>query len=198
MKYIYFIILVIYLVLSAASCSDSSKYRSLVERELAKEVRNDSLLQGIKFGMSRREFFSHCWELNKKGLFKAGAGNTTVFFEMERNKKTYYVNFYPKFIEDKIVELPVEYTYPAFAPWNPKYSLDALQKEIRDFYIGEFGDNYLEIPSKNNENGNAYVWVDGNRRLSVYKNIMRNSVTALYFDLSFNKELEAVPNDTGI
>ena len=86
MKYIYFIILVIYLVLSAASCSDSSKYRSLVERELAKEVRNDSLLQGIKFGMSRREFFSHCWELNKKGLFKAGAGNTTVFFEMERNK----------------------------------------------------------------------------------------------------------------
>ena len=94
---------------------------------------------------------------------------------MERNKKTYYVNFYPKFIEDKIVELPVEYTYPAFAPWNPKYSLDKLQKEIRDFYIEEFGDNYLEIPSRNNENGNAYVWVDGNRRLSVYKNIMRNS-----------------------
>ena len=188
-------IVIVLIVSILTGCNDSSKYRKLVERELATNIRKDTLLQGIRFGMNKREFFAHCWELHKKGVFKEGVTNSTVFYEMEKNGKKYHVNFYPKFAEGKIVELPIEYTYPAFAPWNPKYSLDMLEKEIRELYKEEFGDDYLEIPSKNEENGTAYVWVDGNRRLSLYKNIMRNSVTALYFDLSSAKELDVAPKE---
>ena len=186
---------IVFLVTILAACNESSKYHKLVEQELATHISKDTLLHGIRFGMNKREFFAHCWELHKKGVFKEGVTNSTVFYEMEKNGKKYHVNFYPKFVEGKIVELPVEYTYPAFAPWNAKYSLDLLEKEIRALYKEEFGDDYLEIPSKNKENGTAYVWVNGNRRLSVYKNIMRNSVTALYFDLSAKKQLDDAPND---
>jgi hypothetical protein len=159
----------------------------LVKKELATNNRNDSLLQGIQFGMNRREFFAHCWELNKKGVLNAGAGSTTVFYEMKRENKNYYVNFYPKFSAGKIVELPVEYTYPAFAPWNPKYSLDLLKKEIFNIYKEEYGKDYLEIRSNNKENDTVYVWVNGNRRISLYKNITRNSVNVLFFDLTSKK-----------
>tara|TARA_B110000503_G_scaffold98356_1_gene147427 strand:+ start:10342 stop:10938 length:597 start_codon:yes stop_codon:yes gene_type:complete len=196
MKSNFFITIVVILILFHISCSDSNKYHKLVERELAKDIRNDNLLQGIQFGMNRREFFAQCWELNKKGVFKAGAGNTTVFYELEKNSKKYYVHFYPKFIKGKIVELPVEYTYSAFAPWNPKYSLDMLNVEILDIYKEEYGEDYLEIPSNNMENDTAYVWVDGNRRISVYKNITRNSVTALFFDLTSKKTIDFILEET--
>ncbi len=181
-----------------AGCNDSHKYHKQVEQELATHVRNDTLLQGVRFGMNKREFFAHCWELHKKGVFKEGVANTTVFYEMEKNNKKYRVNFYPNFSEGKISELPVEYTYAAFAPWNSNYSLDLLQKEIVDYYIEEYGPDYLEINSKKPDNGVAYVWIDGNRRISIYKNISRNSVTALYFDLSSKKELDVAPNDTDL
>ncbi len=189
---------IVLLVTVFAGCNDSGKYHKLVEQELAKNVRNDTLLQGIRFGMNKREFFAHCWELHKKGVFKEGVANTTVFYEMEKNDKKYHVNFYPNFSEGKIIELPVEYTYAAFAPWNPKYSLDLLQKEITDDYIEQYGEDYLEIKSKKEGNGNAYVWIDGNRRISVYKNLSRNSVTALYFDLSSKRTLDVVPNDADL
>ncbi len=180
-----------------AGCNDSDKYHKLVEQELATNVRNDTLLQGVRFGMNKREFFAHCWELHKQGVFKEGVANTTVFYEMKRNDKKYRVNFYPNFSEGKISELPVEYTYAAFAPWNSKYSLDLLQKEITDYYIEQYGEDYLEINSKKQDSGAAYVWVDGNRRISVYKNISRNSVMALYFDLSSKKTSDVAPNDIG-
>ncbi len=189
-------IVIVFLVIVLTSCNDSGKYHKLVEQELASNIRNDTLLQDIRFGMNKREFFAHCWELNKKGVFKEGSGNATVFYEMEKNDKKFHVNFYPNFSEGKIIELPVEYTYPAFAPWNPKYSLDLLQKEIVDFYVEKYGPDYLEIKSKKADNGVAYVWIDGNRRISIYKNISRNSVTALYFDLSSKKALDVAPNDS--
>ncbi len=182
----------------AAGCKDSVTYYKLVERELATNIRNDTLLHGIQFGMNKREFFAHCWELNKKGVYKEGAGNTTVFYEMERNDKKYNVNFYPNFSDGKITELPVEYTYPAFAPWNPKYSIDLLHKEIVELYIEQYGKDYLEIVSKKPDQDIAFVWINGNRRISVYKNVSRNSVIARYFDLSSEKTREVAPNDADL
>lgn len=191
-------IVLIFLVTILVGCNDSSKYHKLVEQELATNIKEDTLLQNIRFGMNKREFFAHCWELHKKGVFKEGVSNNTVFYEIEKNGKKYKVNFYPNFLEGKIIELPVEYTYAAFAPWNPKYSIDLLQKEIVDYYIEQYGTDYLEIKSKKPENGKAYVWIDGNRRISVYKNVSRNSVIALYFDLSSKKTLDVAPNDADL
>lgn len=188
------LLILIFSVLLITSCNDSSRYRKLVEKELATNVRNDTLLHGIRFGMNKREFFAHCWDQHKKGVFQEGYTNTTVFYEFERDGKKYHVNFYPKFSSGKIVELPVEYTYPAFAPWNKEYTVDLLHQEVVQLYKEEYGEDYLTIPSKKSEGDTAYVWVNGNRRISVYRNLFRNSVTALYFDLSY-QESETASTD---
>lgn len=164
-----------------------NEYHSLVNRELATNVKRDTLLLDLRFGMTQREFFTHCWELNKEGIVKEGATNSTVHFQIEKFGKKYDVNFYPVFYEGRIVGLPVEYSYTVFSPWNSDYSLDLLFEEIMNIYRSDYGDDFLKIESKERI---AYVRVDGNRRISIFNNINRNNVTALYFDLSSEKNSE--------
>lgn len=176
-----------------SSCKRTSKYHALVERELATNVRNDTLLMDLRFGMNKREFFAHCWELHKKGIFSEGATNTTVHYQFERFGKEYSVDFYPNFHEGKIVELPVEYKYTAFAPWNSKFSIDSLLTEVVNIQKEEYGVDFLEIRPKDKNKGTAYVRVDGNRRISIHKNIVTNAVEVRYFDL-LSKKQEASPD----
>ena len=164
------------------SCDE---YNTLVKKELASGIKNDTLILDLRFGMTKREFFGHCWELNKKGIINEGLNNTSVHFPMEQFGKKYDVDFYPDFHEGKIVSLPVEYTYQAFAPWNSDYSLDVLLNEILILYKQEYGDDFLKIES--DDRGVAYVKVDGNRRISIFGNLNKNSVTVLYLDLSVKK-----------
>ncbi len=172
-------------------CTGDSEYRSLVKRELGTNIRKDTLLMDLRFGMDKREFFGHCWELHKKGVIREGVANVTIYFSLERFGKKYDVNFYPNFYEGKIVDLPVIYSYSAFAPWNPEFSLDRLLQEVLEIHMEEYGDDFIEIRSKNNEKGVAYVRVDGNRRISIYKNINKNSVTVFYLDLLSEKNTNA-------
>jgi hypothetical protein len=78
--------IVIAMVLFSACRADSdmAKYERLVKKELAKGVREDSLFLGIKFGMTSKEFYAHCWELNKKGLVTDGNGNTAVLYKLPK------------------------------------------------------------------------------------------------------------------
>jgi hypothetical protein len=183
-----FILLFGLIILAHTGCTRSNEYHSLIERELATKVRNDTLLMDIRFGMKKRNFFAHCWELNKKGILAEGINNASVHFEFIRFDKEYEVDFYPIFYEGKIFELPVKYKYTAFAPWNPKYSTDTLLLEILNIHKEKYGNDFIEIRSKNQDIGTAYVRVDGNRRISIYKNIHTNSITVLYFDLLSKKK----------
>ena len=137
----------------------------------------------LRFGMTKKEFYAHCWDLHKKGLVREGLGGASVHFELRRNNKTYDVNFYPNFYKDKIVSLPVEYRYAAFAPWNPKYNLDTLLMEVLQLYKEEYGDDFLEIYVERDGRGKTFVRVDGNRRISIYKDIVKNKVIVYFFDL---------------
>ena len=165
-------------------CDRVGEYQALVNKELGTGVKNDTLIHGIRFGMNKREFFAHCWELNKQGVFKEGVFNTSVFYEIVKNEKRYNINFYPKFEQGIITELPLEYTYAAFAPWNSEYTMDKLQSEVVDMYVEKHGEYDLQISSEKSENKIAYVWVQGNQRISIYKDDFRNKVIVLYFDLS--------------
>ncbi len=179
-----FLTVVVYIMVCCFGCDRVGEYKALVNKELDTEVKNDTLIHGIRFGMNKREFFAHCWELNKQGVFKEGAFNTSVFYEIVKNEKRYNINFYPKFEQGKITELPLEYTYAAFAPWNSEYTMDKLQSEVVDMYVEKHGEYDLQISSEKSENKIAYVWVQGNQRISIYKDDFRNKVIVLYFDLS--------------
>ncbi len=162
------------------ACGTTSEYETLRKRELASGQRYDSLFLDISFGMDRKKFFGHCWELNKQGLVRQGSQNTSVMHRMFLGKDTVQMDFYPEFHEGKIYEMPVSYAYQSWAPWNKNMSSDTLLVFLLDKYKQEYGDGFIEIthPKK----GTAYVKVNGNRRISIYRKDDM-TVAALFTDL---------------
>jgi hypothetical protein len=172
-------------------CNQSSRYNHMVKKGLESGERHDTIFLGLYLGMSSKDFYSHCWELNKQGLIRQGAGNTSVLYELsDELKATVDVNFYPTFFEDKIYEMPVTFRYKAWAPWNKQFSGDTLQLELRNIFQEWYGVGFIEIdhPLK----GKAFLKVDGNRRISLYKgNNDDGIVSALYTDMSVDEMAKA-------
>jgi len=83
------------------------KYEQLVKSELASGKRVDSIFWGIHFGMTGKEFFAHCWEMNKKGLFTDGESNTAVLYRLDHKELNYpaSMNFYPDINNNKITKM---------------------------------------------------------------------------------------------
>jgi hypothetical protein len=180
-------------VFFACSCSyfGGNEYGNLVKRELAKGTRNDSLFFGIYLGMTSKAFYTHCWELNKKGLFTNGANNTTVLYSMDKDLKyPANMNFYPGFFEDKIYVMQASYEYKAWAPWNKSQYSDSLLPDVLNLYKKWYpqGNDFIEITNK--EKGTIYVKVDGNRRITIGRFDDR-IVKVDYTDLLVEEKLKA-------
>jgi len=167
-----------------SQCSKKARYESMVKAGLESGVRHDTLFLGLYLGMSSEEFYKKCWELNKQGLVRQGEGNATVLYVLKDELKSPVdVNFYPTFYEDSIYEMPVNFKYKAWTPWDKRFSGDSLQTELVGLYKSWYGPGFMEI--NHPERGKAYVKVDGNRRISIYKDRSADgTVWALYTDLS--------------
>ena len=151
-----------------SGCSPRSKYERRLKYELASGVRYDSLFLGLYLGMPEKEFYLHCWNLNHKGLIKQGESNTTAQFELKDELKyPATMDFYPKFIEGKIFEMPVSFKYKGWAPWNKTLSSDNLEKKVLKWYEKVYGDGFIKV--KHPLHGIAYVKIDGNRRITIFK-----------------------------
>lgn len=167
-------------------CSQKTKYDRKLKHELASGVRADSLFMGFYFGMPDKDFYTRCWELNKKGLIKQGGNNTTVEYEI-RNELRYpcVMNFYPSFVKGKIAEMPVRFVYSGWAPWNKELTSDKLQIDILNWYKKSFGDEFIEV--EHPEKGKAFVNISGNRRISIFKEDELH-VWAVFTDMLVRKE----------
>jgi len=181
--------IIIFLMISSSAisgCTPKARYERKLKHELAKEVRYDSLFMGLYFGMPQKDFYLHCWNLNRQGLIKQGPGNTTVEYQL-RNELKYpgTMNFYPGFMNGKIAEMPVKFTYSGWAPWNNKLSSDSLQYDVLNWYKKIYGGEFFKI--KHPERGIAYVKLDGNRQISVFKEDEIH-VWAVFTDMSVAKE----------
>jgi hypothetical protein len=151
-----------------SGCSPKTKYERMLKHELASGVRYDSLFMGIYFGMPEKDFYTHCWNLNKKGFIKQGDSNTTVRYEL-KNELKYpgSMEFYPKFNQGKIFEMPVRYVYNGWAPWNKELSSDKLEVELLKLYEKTYGGGFIEV--KHSVRGSAFVKINGNRRITIFK-----------------------------
>lgn len=169
------------------SCSEGAKYKIEEAKELASGERYDSLFLDIKFGMTSKEFYARCWDLNKQGVLQQGSSNQFVLFRLDDELKMKAdMNFYPSFYEDKIFEMPTTFHYRAFAPWNKATYSDSLQLDVLNYFKGIYGDDFYEITHP--EKGVAFVKVDGNRRISIYKSDNR-IVKVVFTDLSAEKAI---------
>ncbi len=157
------------ILLLAAACNNDnfSKYKHLAETEPASGKHADTLFQGIYLGMTSREFYGHCWQLNKAGLFTDGQNNNAVLYPLRGGelKHEASMNFYPEFSNDKIYKMRVTINYDAWAPWNKSMMSDSLQNDVlallQTWYPA--GNPFLKIEDK--DRGTIYVKVDGNRRI---------------------------------
>ena len=167
---IYIYLFAIVVITGVASCSSSGmdQYNKLVKNELAKGTRVDSLFLGINFGMSSKNFYGYCWELNKKGIISDGTNNTMVLYKIDSALKfPASMNFYPDFVDNRIVNMRTTFQYNGWAPWNKKQFADTLLPDVvrlfKKWYPG--GNDFIAITEK--AKGTVYVKVDGNRRITV-------------------------------
>lgn len=170
------------LIFSISACSQKSEYDKLVERELASNVKQDSLFFGISFDMNRKDFYAHCWDLNKKGFFTNGVGNMSIQKKLETGLKFPVVmNFYPKFEDDQIFQLPVDFQYTDWALWNQEMSNDKLLEDVKNLLEEWYGGEFIKVE---NEDASLSVWVkvDGNRRIRLFKESV-STVRAEFTDL---------------
>jgi hypothetical protein len=108
--------------------------------------------------------------------------NTTVEYQL-KNELKYpgTMDFYPEFIDGKISEMPVEFLYNGWAPWNKSLSADSLQTEVLKWYEKQYCGGFLEV--KHPKRGIAYVKINGNRQISIFKEDEMH-VWAIFTDMS--------------
>ena len=165
-KYGLYFFLATAIISSGCAYFGGSEYSRLVKNELAKGKRVDSLFMGIYLGMNSKAFYSHCWDLNKKGLFTNGSNNTSVLYKINKGlKHSVSMNFYPDFYEDKIFVMRTSFEYDGWAPWNKSLYADSLLPDILQLYKKWYpsGNDFIKI--KDQDRGVIYVKVDGNRRI---------------------------------
>ncbi|MEM8901728.1 MAG: hypothetical protein AAGC85_26705 [Bacteroidota bacterium] len=155
------------LSICCTSCKLKTDYQRWEDQELASGVTQDSLFLGISFGMHQKDFYAHCWELNKQGLIRQGPKNMTVEYAMPDLRFPGKLYFYPTFGENQIIEVPATVAYEAWSPWNKTHQSDSLQIDLKNVLEKSYGISFMEIthPTK----GKAYVHVSGNRRINIVR-----------------------------
>ena len=149
----------------------------------------DSLFLGISLGMEKTDFYDHCWEYNRKKIFTHSPTNQAVEYVLAKEfDQPVMMRFYPTFYKDKIVEMPVTFSYQAWAPWNKQYGSDELFLKMLPVFKKWYGEDFkiLEHPRM----GRIYVKMDGKRRINLF---IRDDqfVQAVFTDLELEKERKA-------
>lgn len=167
-------------------CSPRSKYERRLKSELESGVRQDSLFLGLRFGMTQLDFYTTCWKLNRQGLIKQGSGNTSVEYKLEDQlDHPVTINFYPKFYQEKIHEMPVQFVYNGWTPWNEELSSEKLQLDVLEWFNDVYGKHYIEV--EHPRHGTAYIKLDGNRRITIFRED-DSHVWAVFTDMSINED----------
>lgn len=180
----YIILLFSSLFIILQSCESSSF--NAFEDNLSK---SDSLFLGFYLEMPRKDFFDHCTELNKQQKITQGPGGTTnvEYRILNDYDSEISMRFFPTFIDDKIYEMPVIYTYVAWAPWNRQYWAENLLPKVLEKYKLTYGDDFelLNHPTQ----GKVYYKIDGKRRINLFVKD-EQFVQAVFTDLKVEKRLK--------
>jgi hypothetical protein len=164
MKYALYIPLILMLTF-LFSCDQRSEYERLVQNELDKGVRYDSLFLGYELGMHRQQFLDHSWELNQQHII---TGGVQVEYKLEDLPSRATMKFYPDFKNDRIYRMPVEISYDSWAIWNRELHSDSLIVALVDLYEEIYGPGFIHTthPEFGKE---SWIKVDGNRRISIFR-----------------------------
>jgi hypothetical protein len=181
------------LTLSLLLFSCQSEYEKLEKRELASGKQVNELFLGLKLGMDQKTFFETCWELNKQGKLTNGPSELSVEYRTElASGNSAKMRFYPKFEQDKIYMMPIEFTYEAWAPWNEDLSAEKLREDVVKLFEEWYGPGFIEVTNED-KSQIVFVKMDGNRRIRIFKKHI-STVRAEISDLPTEKKLKENSN----
>lgn len=151
------------------SCSDQSG-KNQKKNDNQKNIQiTDTLIHAYTFGMSKEKFFELSWKYNSDGILINGSG-AEIVENVDWLKAPAKRSFYPNFVDNKIVQFPIIYSYKGWAPWNTHLSADSLlqhlipilseeydvvfeplSKEIDNkIYVGRINNSEIELTVKSN------------------------------------------------
>lgn len=173
--------------LTFATCQ--SEYSKTVKQELQTGVIHEDLILGLKIGQTQKEFYDHCWQLNKQEIINQGSGNRfakqfMLLDSTAQNPERIERLFYGIFDEAKVMQgMHMKFSYVKWAPWNEAYQSDMLVKKLQERYIKKYqGNPFIEITI--NKDVKAYAKVDGNREILIYPSSPKD-VTVKIGDLRY-------------
>lgn len=149
---------------------------------------SDSLFLGLHLGMTKKDFFDHCTTLNKQQkITQGGSGSTNVEYRITNEYDSEIsMRFFPSFVDEKISEMPVTYSYIAWAPWNRQYWAEELLPKVLERYKIIYGDDFKLI--NHPVQGKVYYKIDGKRRINLFIKDEQH-VQAVFSDLKVEKRL---------
>jgi len=159
------------LAIGMMGCKQSSlsKYHALVKKERGSSKTVNDIFFGISLGMPSKDFYIHCWDQSKKGLFTDGPGNISVLYKLKNNelKHPADMNFYPAFTNGKISSMWTKFQYAGWMPYNKSLGSDSLLTDVLNLYEKWYpgGNPFMKVTNKNGSE--AWIKVDGNRRILV-------------------------------
>ncbi len=146
------------------SCNNQSRDNSKGGSEDLGAQNTDSLIHGYKFGMTREEFLDYSWELNRSEVVTNGSG-AEIAEDVEWLKVPAQRFFYPIFLDEKIVQMPVSYSYTGWAPWNRSLFPDSLMLDLLPVFTEEYGARFDTL--RTNDGGKVYVGIYGDTQIYV-------------------------------
>lgn len=155
---------IIFIVLSA--CEKPDKLTATINKELVSGIRNDSLFAGIHFGWNQKEFYDHCWKMNKQGIFANGSQGASVLYAF-KDDEGYNIdfNFFPEYDNGGAYRYNASFGYNAWAPWNKQLQSDDLLIKLSGILKEWYGGNDVFEIKENNIS--VYYKIDGNRQIKM-------------------------------
>ena len=173
-----------FLVISIVSCK--SEYEKMESRELGSGKVVNEIFLGLELGMDKKAFYEKCWELNSKGLLTNGPSELSVEYNAPMpSGNPAKMRFFPKWEDDKIYMMPVEFTYEGWAPWNEELAVEKLREDVVKLFEEWYGPGFIEVANED-KSQIAFVKVDGNRRIRIFRKQL-SIVRAEIVDLKIQK-----------
>ena len=192
-KFIGFLIIYCFGFLILYSCDSTFLNKKSLENlyleESIKPQRYDSIVMGVKFGMTSEEFFNYAKKKKDEGLFYPSRSGTMVALDINKEfNYTVQFEFFPVTMQNKF--MPIR-KYKAILRFKDLYSNkkemslnNLLNQTLLFFEKGYKGNTFIKVP--NDEDVFVkynYIKVDSNRKITITPFLAMNQLNILFEDL---------------